>query len=142
MDTVVDAVSQARVSDVMNRRVVRLNQMDTMATAARLFAEHQISGGPVCNDFDHCVGVLSVNNFAHDGRNPKQGPLFDELVGHHMSSPVVSVLPDARLSEAALIMCQKHTHRLPVINSDGLLVGMISSLDIVAALIQNQANDG
>ena len=124
------------VSDLMTKQVIHLHQMDTMGMAAKVFAQQRITGAPVCNDFGHCVGVLSVTDFVHDGPATQDHSLNEDLVGHHMTSPVVSVAPSANLADAALIMCQKHIHRLPVVDESDALVGMISSLDLVAALVQ------
>lgn len=122
-------------SELMTTQVVHLNQMDTMSRAAMVFKQQRITGAPVCNDFGHCVGVLSVTDFVHNGPAAQAHPINEDLVGHHMTSPVVSVAPSATLADVALIMCQKHIHRLPVVDESDALVGMISSLDLVAALI-------
>jgi CBS-domain-containing membrane protein len=32
-------------------------------------------------------------------------------------------------------MCEQHLHRLPVVSADGRVVGIISTMDVVAALV-------
>ena len=56
-------------------------------------------------------------------------------VGGEMSAGVRSVQPEQTLLMAARIMCEKHVHRLPVLNLDGKPVGLITSMDVVAALV-------
>ncbi len=56
-------------------------------------------------------------------------------MGGEMSSGVRSVQPEQTLLTAARIMCEKHVHRLPVLNLDGKPVGLITSMDVVAALV-------
>jgi CBS domain-containing protein len=45
------------------------------------------------------------------------------------------VQPEQTLLTAARLMCEKHVHRLPVLNLDGKPVGLITSMDVVAALV-------
>ncbi|MFM2096303.1 MAG: hypothetical protein RIS70_3427, partial [Planctomycetota bacterium] len=47
---------------------------------------------------------------------------------------VQSIAESAPLSHAAKIMCLQHVHRLPVVDASGKPVGIISSMDLVAAL--------
>jgi CBS domain-containing protein len=58
-----------------------------------------------------------------------------DLVGIHMTSAVQSVPPDMLLRHAAQIMCVQHVHRLPVLDKDDRLAGLITCMDVVAAMI-------
>ncbi len=60
----------------------------------------------------------------------------DDLVSLHMTAAVQTVHRDASLVEAGRIMCAEHVHRLPVVEESGQVVGLVSSLDIVAALVK------
>lgn len=46
-----------------------------------------------------------------------------DTVGQHMTSPPITVTPQAEISEAANLMLEKKIHRLPVVEEGGLLVG-------------------
>src|SRR5689334_19457230 len=48
-----------------------------------------------------------------------------------MSCPVFTARPDTTMVEAANLMLQKHVSRLPVVDADGKLVGMLSEGDFV-----------
>jgi CBS-domain-containing membrane protein len=50
-----------------------------------------------------------------------------------MSSPVVTITPDATISEAARVMSHRNVKRLPVVEDDGTLLGIISRADVVNA---------
>jgi CBS-domain-containing membrane protein len=58
-----------------------------------------------------------------------------EDVRTYMSPSVRSIDADATLIDAARAMCGKHVHRLPVLDARGKVVGLISSLDLVAAVV-------
>lgn len=60
---------------------------------------------------------------------------FEETVQSRMSSAVASVREDASLVEVARVMCAGHWHRVPVVNQAGALEGIISSMDLLAALV-------
>lgn len=47
-----------------------------------------------------------------------------------MSSPLIAVHPDETFEDAARIMMENHVHHLPVIDSDGRLLGIIAQSDL------------
>ena len=158
MAAVFDRMRSLRVADVMHREVVPIHTYQTMAEAARVLAEHQISGAPVLDEQGHCVGILSANDFVSHAKSARDlvstvsacekslaretpsGPwlvsnVFDDRVAACMTSAVQSVDASASLVEAGRIMSAQHIHRLPVLDDRGHLLGMVTSLDIVTALV-------
>ncbi|MBW6473208.1 MAG: CBS domain-containing protein [Anaerolineaceae bacterium] len=61
-----------------------------------------------------------------DNQNPKELTVKDI-----MSSPVVSVKQNLSIRECAKVMREKHIHHLPVIDDNGLIVGMVSASDFL-----------
>ncbi|HYZ88665.1 MAG TPA: CBS domain-containing protein, partial [Myxococcales bacterium] len=59
-------------------------------------------------------------------------PPLEGLVGGFMTPSVASLGERASVLEAAAIMADRHVHRLPVVGRDGRIVGMVSSLDVLA----------
>ncbi len=55
------------------------------------------------------------------------------LVGKRMSSPVISIHPDSTLEEALNLMKAEHIRRLPVVDKDGNLIGIVSERQLLAA---------
>jgi acetoin utilization protein AcuB len=55
------------------------------------------------------------------------------LVKDWMTSNVVTITPDTTLPDAAALMREKHIRRVPVVNSSGELVGIVSQTDVLAA---------
>lgn len=121
------------VSDVMNRHVVWLKDSQTIEQAAELFSHHGISSAPVVNETDRCVGILSVTDFlkARDASRAKAGCRVSEC----MTTGVQSVAPTVSLMRAAVIMSTEHIHHLPVIDAGERIVGVVSTMDVVSALI-------
>ncbi len=54
------------------------------------------------------------------------------LVEDIMTRDVISVTPDTEITQAAMILIDKHINGLPVIDNDGKLVGVICQSDIIA----------
>ncbi len=159
MESILTRLRDLKVADCMNRNVVPVLAHQTMEEAANLLIEHSISGGPVVNDQGRCVGMLSAVDFmrqqtqsnvahpasayalSHDGMEDEHDvpleidEIFHETVSRYMSSAVQSVRAETPLLAAARIMCGCHVHRLPVLDSDGRPEGMITSIDLTAALV-------
>lgn len=154
-----DTIETLRVKDVMSRNVVSVMANNTMAEAADVLSEHYITGAPVIDDQGRCVGVLSSTDYVHSkaeeleessdighflcSRHPSGLYSIDEvrhdLVRRHMSQAVQTVDEHAPLLQAARCMCREHVHRLIVLDKRGAPVGVLSSLDLVAVMISDEA---
>ncbi len=138
MDSAVDRLLTLKVKDVMTRKVVCVAKDQYLSDAADMFVEKGISGAPVIDSQGRCVGVLSAIDYVrreHVSRGIGPEAAASDRVYQEMSSDVRSVQPEQTLLMAARIMCEKHVHRLPVLNPDGKPVGLITSMDVVAALV-------
>ena len=159
MNSAIERLLSLRVSNVMTQSVVDVSIHQTMSEAAALMVERNVSGVPVVDDAGHCVGLLSATDFVrHKSKVEAKDtaltgqerelvrPEFDQpipidevagdLVSLHMTATVQTIHRDATLVEAGRIMCAEHVHRLPVVGENGQVVGLVSSLDIVAALVK------
>ena len=57
------------------------------------------------------------------------------MIERNMTRNVQPVTSDATLIEAVRIMCAAHVHRVPMLDASNGPIGMVSSLDIVAAMV-------
>jgi CBS domain-containing protein len=58
-----------------------------------------------------------------------------------MTSPALSVGPDATVAEAAHLMERDHVHRLIVVGEDGRTpIGIIATADLVHAMAEERSN--
>ncbi len=138
MDIAVDRLMTLKVKDVMTRKVICVSDDQPLPEAAQLFLAKGISGAPVVDRHGRCVGLLSLVDYVRRCHAPPDDGERDtagELVGQGMSPGVRSVQPEQTLLTAARLMCDKHVHRLPVLDLDGKPVGLITSMDVVAALV-------
>jgi CBS domain-containing protein len=156
MKTAMDRLEALRVADVMRRDVVTVSAQESMQEVAAVLVQHDISGVVVVDDEGKCVGVLSAVDFvkrtsAATGASRREtGPVqaaapadrsrrvnigAQDLADSYMSQAVQSVAHDVSLFSAARIMTSAHIHRLPVLDDHGRLLGLLTSMDIVAAMI-------
>lgn len=139
--------SRVPVSDVMTRSVVTIRYDADFAEAANLLTEHGVSGLPVVDGDGRVIGIVTeADVLAMTGirkertfrdfilhllgdrlARPKQGRRLRDV----MSAPAITTEPDADIREVALTMEEKRIKRLPVVDGQGRLIGVISRADIV-----------
>ena len=145
MDSAIDRLQSLTVSDVMAKSVVWVSTGQHMVDVARLLLKHEISSAPVVDEKGICVGIVSATDFlkrdaaAKDNGSPphRARPAWtpEDTAGTFMSGAVQSVHANAPVLTAAKIMCAQHVHRLPVVDKHGKAVGIVSTMDVVAALL-------
>jgi CBS domain-containing protein len=155
MNSAIERLLTLRVRDVMNKQVVAVGARDPLCSAAETLIRHEITGLPVVNDSGQCEGVLSGTDFVrrvsreqadHPAKTTtasQNGPAMLSLhadsageVRDIMTPHVRAVSPDASLMDAAREMCRHHVHRLVATDQQRRPLGIVSSLDIVAAMVQ------
>lgn len=160
-----ERLKQIRVSDVMNRHVICVSSTDVMCKAAELMTDSAVTGLPVVDGAGRCVGVLSSSDFTRreqardcEGHLPSGSvqevlvqdepggsyhieSVMEDLVANYMSTGVQTISPEATLLQAARCMCLAHVHRLIVVDEDNRPVGMLSTLDILAALMATMGEE-
>ena len=132
-----------RVRDVMTVDVVTAQPEDSLKEAARLMVENRISGVPVTDGRGVLVGIITEADFLVRQPGPRRRLLslfFDEeaqipaeTIGDAMTPKPVVIFPDATLAETGRTLASHGVKRLPVVDVDGKVVGIVSRSDIVKA---------
>ncbi len=138
------------VRDVMTKRVVTAKKNTEIKEVAGLLSENRISGMPVVDDNGKVIGVVSEADILVAAGIKRENRLKDILrylsgetvtpvkkgttAGEVMTSPVITIGPDADIREAARIIDKKRIKRLPVVDSEGRLLGIISRADIIRVI--------
>jgi CBS-domain-containing membrane protein len=142
-----DRLRSLSASDVMNRKVSSIPSRYSMELAGAALVQAGVSGAPVVDDEGRCVGVLTATDFLRIGRcaagtsdqDRESGGLSREgdasagRVADNMSV-AQTVTPDTPLLKAVEVMCAAHIHRLIVLDERAVPVGIVSTLDVMAAL--------
>jgi CBS domain-containing protein len=131
-----DRLRSLRVADAMAPHAFSVRSHQNLADAARTFSERHITWAPVVDENNRCVGVFSVADLLKTKQNAPL-PRFDsnEPITAYMTAKVFTTTPDELLLDAAATMSDRHVHRLPVLGRDGRLHGVLSTMDVVAALL-------
>ncbi|MER5690031.1 CBS domain-containing protein [Streptomyces sp. NPDC002205] len=135
------------VGDVMTHTAVAIGREASYKEIVELMHQWKVSAVPVLEGEGRVVGVVSEadllpkEEFRQD--EPKLPDQLEEaskadavLAEELMSSPAVTVHPDATLAEAARIMARKRVKRLPVVNSLGMLEGVVSRSDLLKVFLR------
>lgn len=148
-----------QVKEIMNPDVIAVAPEASVHEAARLMANHSISGLPVVDDGGSVVGIVSEGDLILRQKAREKVPwwrlffsdpeqlareyqkAFGTTVAEVMTPAVITVSPDLPIEAAALILDQHQIRRLPVV-ADGQLVGIVSRGDLVKALSKTPAPTG
>ncbi|MFM1872098.1 MAG: hypothetical protein RL398_1520 [Planctomycetota bacterium] len=120
------------VKDWMSRNVRVVRTTDRAETAARALWEQDCGLVPVLDAGVRLVGVVTDRDLCMaaflQGR-----PLAEIEVASAMSRRITTIRPGAGLADALAAMQQVAVHRLPVVDGDGKLVGIITTNDLLRA---------
>jgi CBS domain-containing protein len=118
-----------KVKDIMTTNVRKCFISDSLATAAQLMWDHDCGCVPVLNEHAQLVGMLTDRDICMAAFF--QGvPISGVKVSALMSRQLFDCTSDDDLSVAEKIMRDKKVRRLPVLNEEGRLVGLLSLSDI------------
>ena len=127
-----------KVKDLMVPSVRTCFTNDDLAKAARLMWEHDCGCVPVLDDQARIVGMITDRDISmavfFQGM-----PMSEIRVSRVMSRQLFVCSSDDDLSSAETIMSDKKVRRLPVLNEEGRLVGLISFSDIAERADQEHA---
>ncbi|MEP6521614.1 CBS domain-containing protein [Microcoleus vaginatus DQ-U2] len=145
------------VADVMSREPILARPEMPLNEAIKILADRRISGLPVVDENDVLVGVISETDlmWRETGVTPPayimvldsviylENPsryerdlhkALGQTVGEAMSTEPVTIGPDKSVQEAAKLMHDRSIHRLPVVNTAGKVIGILTRGDIIRSM--------
>jgi CBS domain-containing protein len=145
-----------KVKDVMTTDVVSVPPGASLKEAARLMVERRISGLPVVDASGGVLGVISEGDLLvkeRGGSLDARGflawligaqedgwsKLEARVVGEAMTTPAATIGPERPVATAATLMLDREVNRLPVVDRDGRLVGIVTRADLVRAFARADA---
>ncbi|MEV5845293.1 CBS domain-containing protein [Streptomyces sp. NPDC051985] len=139
------------VSDVMTTTVVSVGREAPFKELVQLMRDWRVSALPVVEGEGRVVGVVSEADLLHkeefrDG-DPDRYTQLHRIkdmakagaltAGELMTSPAITVAPDATLAQAARIMARSRVKRLPVTDGPGFLQGVVSRADLLKVFLRD-----
>ncbi|WOD41674.1 CBS domain-containing protein [Nodosilinea sp. E11] len=142
------------VADVMTPNPISVTPDTILKDAIQLMAHNKVGGLPVLNADNDLVGILSESDLMWQTtgiempayimlldsviylKNPIQydqelHKALGQLVKDVMTDHVITITPDQSLREAAHLMHDKKVRRLPVVDANQQVVGILTRSDIV-----------
>lgn len=150
-----------KVGSVMTTDVIRATYGTPFKEVAQLLADHRISGLPVVDEDEKVVGVISETDLlarqaaTPDPYEPKHHFQLPPLsrnskeqaakakartAGQLMSEPPVTVHADDTIVKAARTMAQRRVERLPVLDEEERLVGIVTRRDLLQVFLRSDAD--
>jgi CBS domain-containing protein len=143
-----------KAADVMTTGAATVPADAVLAEAARLMAEHRISGLPVVDGEDQLVGIITENDFlrAEQGREPLLlellgGPattaaavLSSRKVAELMTRDPVTIRVGTPIAEIVALMTRHNIRRLPVV-TERKVIGIVSRANLLLALLRRSRSD-
>ena len=155
-----------KIEDAMKKDVIKFNELDKIVDVAQSLRDNKISGGPVVDENNKVVGIISEGDIMRllEVHHPRinlilPAPLdlielpikmkyeldtiaedmqrdASTVIDQIMTKKVIKVGPEASISDAAELMDKHKVNRLPVTNSEGKLMGIITRGDIIGAMVR------
>ena len=151
-----DDVANVPVFDFMTRKVITIPESWTMKQASKLMYEDNIgsivilkegSGSNFEGNVSGCttqkkeipipIGIVTERDIARTVGFAAKHSIFGDIpLSELMSKPLITIQPGASLKDAVVLMQQKDIRRLPIIDKEGQLVGIITEKDILRVVFK------
>ena len=134
------------VKDVMSTHVIAVRRGAPYKEMAAMLHDQRVSAFPVIDDDCKVIGVVSESDLlakeALEGTVPRtlltltrqrvRSQVNALTAADLMSKPAVTIGPDEPVSHAARLMFNQRVKRLPVVNGEGTLIGIVSRADVLS----------
>ncbi|WCK57161.1 CBS domain-containing protein (plasmid) [Aneurinibacillus sp. Ricciae_BoGa-3] len=147
------------VKDLMIKNVITVHKDMTVKEILALMVEHRIGGVPVVDNEDKLIGMISDGDilrylapkdtsvrdlfimvFVIEAQKieavleSKINKTVDEILRHKVSKHIVSASADDDFEEAIRLLAHHHFKKLPVIDSENHVIGVVSRGDLIRNL--------
>jgi CBS domain-containing protein/anti-sigma regulatory factor (Ser/Thr protein kinase) len=125
-----EVLLRLKVRDAMQKKVYTASPKNTLRDVQQIMKNKKISGVPIVEG-NNLIGIVSVNDII----TALDEGYINDPVEKHMATNLVVLEDDMPLSFALSFFNKFSYRRFPVINRDKHLVGMLTSRDILSALV-------
>nr|WP_257585815.1 MULTISPECIES: CBS domain-containing protein [unclassified Streptomyces] len=124
------------IGEVMTDDVVTVSETTPSTDVARLLDRHGISGLPVIDRDDKVLGVVSASDLVRERAARWPDGADASPVREVMSTPAVTVHPEQRVPDAARLMERRGVERLPVVDEEDRLIGIVTRRDLLRVFLR------
>lgn len=127
---VIELIHQLKVKDVMTTAVLTGQRKQTLRHIQALLRENKVTGIPIL-DGNKLVGIVSIEDII----NALDKGYINDLAEDRMTKNLISLQDDMPLSFAISCLNKYKFGRFPVLNKEHDLVGILTSSDVIKALL-------
>lgn len=127
------------VAQLMTYDIQTVMATTSIEDAAKTLLDEDIGSLVVVDDDDRPVGMFTTTDIAEFAAQSDNQA--DATVHRYMTERVITVGEQDSLRDAAATMISKGIHHLPVTDEDGVVVGMLSTLDLTAYFSYTDGKD-
>jgi CBS domain-containing membrane protein len=143
---------EVTAAEIMTREVITVSEETPLAKVADAMGTRGISGVPVVNQNGHVTGIISEKDFlSRMGVTREQNfmslvaaclqskgcvalPIKQQLAKDIMTSPAITVTAKTSIKEIAGLFTSHRVNRVPVVDVDGKILGIVSRGDLLHAV--------
>jgi len=135
-------MKETAVEEIMTTRVVAVREEATFKEMVAALRSSRVSAFPVLDGIDRVIGVVSEADLLAKEAGPALGrrawrpkeraKATGVIAAELMTTPAITVAGDASVAEAAALMRSRRVKRLPVVDRNGRLRGIVSRADLLA----------
>ncbi|MBA7509908.1 A-adding tRNA nucleotidyltransferase [subsurface metagenome] len=148
-------MAELLAKDIMTRKVITISKDATLAELAKLLIKNKISGVPIVDKREELVGIVTEADLiikesnlsfplsfsfafleSYESYTKSTKEYLETRVEEVMSINVKTAREDMPISKVVNIMINNNINRLPVLNNDGKLTGIITRADIIKSIIK------
>jgi CBS domain-containing protein len=126
------------VADVMTHAVISVNSSAPFKEIVEAMRQWHVSALPVLSATGHVVGVVSEGDLIIKAQGEDASHAV--TAGRLMTTPAVTVQPDTTIAGAARLMARRHLKRLPVVDAEERLLGVVSRGDLLKIYLRSDAD--
>ena len=154
MTSTQDNIANVPIFDFMTRSVITIPEGQTMKQASKIMYEKNIGSIVILKEesgsnldgtlsegtsekMEMPIGIVTERDIARTVGFAAKHSIFGDIpISELMSKPLTTIQPRASLKDAVILMQQKDIRRLPVIDNNERLVGIITEKDILKVVFK------
>lgn len=148
-------MAELLAKDIMTKKVITISKDATLAELAKLLIKNKISGVPIVDKKEELVGIVTEADIivkesnlpfplsfsfafleSYESYTKSTKEYLETRVKEVMSTNVKTAREDMPISKVVNIMINNNINRLPILNNDGKLTGIITRADIIKSIIK------
>lgn len=147
------------VKDLMSKDAVLIKEDETYEDAARKLVNNKVTGAPVVDNDGKLIGMVSITDLSKvlyprydtfsetpssytdfEDREKKVKEIRDNNIKQYMNKEIHTIDPDSPIMKAGGLMLAKKINRMPVVDDEGNLVGVIGRRRLFRFIFKENLN--